>query len=214
MKSMRRADAAARLQPRMIMNTYPTGTVRELLKTDAVTPPTRQALERRYRTTAPAPKFFSAGQIALLRAAAARLVPQNNRDEPVDLAAEIDTRLAEGSGNGWRFAALPADDQTYALGLRGLEESAVELHGASFVMLAGEQQDDVLRCVQAGSAPGETWRTLDAPRFFEELLADLAEAYYAHPLAQEEIGYAGMADAPGWARIRLDELEDREPRSI
>lgn len=196
------------------MNIYPTGTVRALLETDAVTPPTRAVLEQRYQTAAPAPKFFTPAQIAILRAAAARLVPQNNRHEPIDLAAAIDHRLTNGRGNGWRFAALPADDQTNRLGLRGLEESAVELHGASFVTLAGEQQDDVLRCVQAGSAPGETWRTLDAPRFFEELLADLAEAYYSHPLGQEEIGYAGMADAPGWTRIGLDELEDRESRAL
>lgn len=102
----------------------------------------------------------------------------------------------------------------YEQGLRGLEESALKLHGASFVALSAPQQDDVLRCVQAGSAAGKIWHTLDARRFFEELLADLVEAYYAHPVAQEEIGYVGMADAPGWALIRLDALEVREPRAL
>jgi hypothetical protein len=81
----------------------------------------------------------------------------------------------------------------------------------AFVALRGVEQDEVLRRVQTGTAPGDTWHSLDSARFFEELLADLAEAYYSHPLAQEEIGYVGMADAAGWARIRLDELEDREP---
>jgi len=55
------------------------------------------------------------------------------------------------------------------------------------------------------------WRTLPAARFFEELLAEVVETYYAHPLAQEEIGYAGMADAPGWRAIGLDEREERDP---
>jgi hypothetical protein len=40
------------------------------------------------------------------------------------------------------------------------------------------------------------------------------ETYYAHPLAQEEIGYAGMADARGWRAIGLDEREAHEPASI
>ena len=32
-----------------------------------------------------------------------------------------------------------------------------------------------------------------------------------YPLAQEEIGYAGMADLPAWTKIGLNEREDREP---
>lgn len=196
------------------MDIYPTGSVRALLKTEAVSPPTCAALEQRLRPRKNSPvSFLTAAQMRLLRAAAARLVPHTD-DESIDPAADIDHRLTEGSGNGWRFASLPADDQTYEQGLRGLDESARELHRGDFVTLRGEEQDDVLRCVQAGSAPGETWRTLDGPRFFEELLADLAEAYYAHPIAQEEIGFAGMADTPGWPRIGLDELEEREPRRV
>ena len=51
---------------------------------------------------------------------------------------------------------------------------------------------------------------MDAGRFFEELLAELTENYYAHPLAQEEIGYVGMADLPKWVNIGLNEKDDRE----
>ena len=50
----------------------------------------------------------------------------------------------------------------------------------------------------AGEAPGENWQEVLQDKFFEEMLAELAESYYAHPLAQEEIGYVGMADVPGW----------------
>ena len=71
-------------------------------------------------------------------------------------------------------------------------------------------RDTVLQLVQAGKAPGEAWQTLPAGRFFEELLAELTELYYAHPLAQEEIGYVGLADLPSWTKIGLNEKEDRE----
>lgn len=195
------------------MTSYPSGTVRELLESDAVTAPTRAALEKRLQPADAAPlKFFNAEQMTILRAAAARLVPQTQGREPVDLITEIDHRLAKRTGNGWRFASLPPDEQAYELGLRGLEQSATELFGVSFVALRGHHQDEILARVQKGNAPGDIWRSLNAARFFEELLADLAEAYYSHPLAQEEIGYVGMADKPGWTRIGLDQLEDREPR--
>ncbi len=75
------------------------------------------------------------------------------------------------------------------------------------------QQDAVLGSVQNEEAAGATWNLLPSRRFFEELLAEVTEIYYAHPLAQEEIGYAGMADAPGWTRIGLDEREEREPQA-
>ena len=193
------------------MDTYPAGTVRALLNTGATTEPTRVALEGRYHTATPALQFFTMLQMATLRAAAARLVPQRENSAPVDIAAEIDGRLTNGLGNGWRFASLPADEHAYQRGLTGLEETAQGTFGASFVALRSEEQDEVLLRVQSGTAEGETWQSLDSARFFEELLADLAEAYYSHPLAQEEIGYVGMADARGWSRIGLDQLEDREP---
>lgn len=197
------------------MNTYPTGTIRALLETAAVTAPTRAAIEQRLRPPEVSPlRFFSLSEMEILRAAAARLLAQPLAAETINLVREIDDRLVLDTGNGWRFASLPPDRETYRGGLAGLEESAIALHGSGFAELNGEQQDDVLRCVQAGSAPGKVWRTLDAPRFLEELLADLAEAYYSHPVAQEEIGYAGMADAPGWTGIGLNEMEEREPRAI
>ena len=68
----------------------------------------------------------------------------------------------------------------------------------------------VLQDLAEGHPPGPAWETLDAVRFFEELLAELTETYYAHPLAQEEIGYVGMADLPAWTKIGLNEKDDRE----
>jgi hypothetical protein len=46
------------------------------------------------------------------------------------------------------------------------------------------------------------------------MLAEVTQTFYAHPLAQEEIGYVGMADLPSWRAIGLDQLDDREPRPI
>jgi len=45
--------------------------------------------------------------------------------------------------------------------------------------------------------------SVDAARWFEELLCALVELHYAHPLVQVSIGYDGMADAHGVQAVSL-----------
>lgn len=130
------------------------------------------------------------------------------------MAGEIDKRLAQNGSDGWRYDVMPADGDAYTLGLAGINETAQLLHNQSFIELEDQQQDDVLRQVQQAKAPGTIWEKLPADRFFEELLTEAAHNYYSHPLAQEEIGYVGMADVAGWQRISLNDLEDREPKAF
>ena len=195
---------------------YPSGTVRALLSTEHVSAATRAAVQG--RLDAPAayvPQLLAPETYALLEAVAARLLPQPDRPEqPVALAPAIDQRLADGRADGWRYDALPPDREAYRLGLGGIQEIAQAIFQADFIALSPEQQDAVLQALADGRPPGTTWETLDASRFFEELLAELTETYYAHPLAQEEIGYAGLADLPGWTKIGLNEREDREPNKL
>lgn len=199
----------------MTSRSYPRGTVRALLETDLVTPRTREVLQGRLsQDEGGEPRFLEAEEYATLTAACARLIPQQDRETPVDLPANIDERLAAGLTDGWRYASMPPDGEAYRRGLHGLDESAWSMFGAGFAELGGDEQDEVLRAVQGGAPLGGTWLTLSAGRFFEELLAELTECYYSDPLAQEEIGYAGMADAHGWHRIGLDQLDPHEPRSL
>jgi gluconate 2-dehydrogenase gamma chain len=195
---------------------YPSGTVRALLASPHVSEATRVALQA--RLDAPAayvPQFLAPEAYALLEAVATRLFPQPDRpDQPVPLAPAVDQRLAEGRADGWRYDALPPDREAYRLGLGGIQEIAQALYQASFTDLNATGQDAVLKALATGSPPGATWQLLDAGRFFEELLAELTETYYAHPLAQEEIGYVGTADLPAWTKIGLNEKEDREPGEV
>lgn len=192
---------------------YPDGTVRALLQTDQVTEPTRRVLTERLAEQPRQPTFFTPDEFQLLQAICDRLVPQADRPERIDIAGVIDQRLADNKSNGWRYDVMPADGTAYRLGLQGAEESAQLTFQRSFQNISAEQQDSILRAIQEERAPGDTWQQLAADRFFEELLAEAVENYYSHPLAQEEIGYVGMADVPTWQRIGLNQLEDREPTS-
>jgi gluconate 2-dehydrogenase gamma chain len=197
----------------MPVSPYPSGTIRALLNTPHVSEATRTAIQA--RLDAPAaytPQLLAPEAYALLEAVAARLLPQPDRPEgPVPLAPAIDQRLAEGRADGWRYDTLPPDREAYRLGLGGIQEIAHSQFQVDFRALLPEQQDEVLQALANGTPPGKTWQTLNAGRFFEELLAELTETYYAHPLAQEEIGYVGMADLPTWSKIGLNEKEEREP---
>ncbi|CCH56674.1 hypothetical protein BN8_06055 [Fibrisoma limi BUZ 3] len=195
---------------------YPEGTVRALLNTDHVTPATRTTLEARLSLHAPyEPQFFTASEYVLLKAVCDRLIPQTGSDtDYINIARGIDERLTRNESNGWRYDSMPPDQDAYQLGLAGLEATAQSRHQQSFLHLPDAQQDDLLRLIQQAEVEGEPWDRLPAERFFEEILAEAVENYYSHPLAQEAIGYVGMADTPAWQRLGLNTLDDREPRPL
>ena len=201
---------------------YPVGSVRALMQTELVTPQTRQALAARLSPIRETPRFLEADAFATLEAVCARLMPATPLPSPHDLSCMVDYRLAKGDGDGWRYAALPPDGQAYALALNAINARAQALHQTSFAQLHSAQQDAILVAVQTGSiaetaanvpqgredsTASETWQRVPPKRFFEELLAELTQYYYSHPLAQEDIGYAGMADGRGWQKIGLNERE-------
>jgi len=188
---------------------YPTGTLRALLDTDLVTEPTRVALsERLGAPPAIYTPHLDAERYATLTSICNRLLPRAQQHN-LDLARLLDLRLASGEGNGWRYDALPPDAEAYRRALVALDRTARVQFAKAFVELTGEQQDTLLHSVASGAIE---WDGPPAARWFEELLAELVEYFYSDPCALEEIGYAGFADARGWSRIQLNELEAWEPR--
>jgi hypothetical protein len=190
---------------------YPPGTVRALIESDLVTPPTRRASAGDAAEASSHAALLRAARIRRGRAACDRLIPQPDRAPPVDLAGELDARLADGAGDGWRYARMPSDPQMHAMGVAGLDQTAHAMFGNGLASLLDEERDAVLGAVQSGTAAGQVWAEMDSACYFEELLALIVDIYYAHPLALEEIGYVGMADAHGWQAIGLNEREAHEP---
>lgn len=190
---------------------YPVGTVRAVLDTDLVTSPTAAALKQRLGPVNAHVGLLDERGLALLDAVCGQLIPQNDRAAPIDIAGRLHSRVATGGGDGWRYAVLPADGIALRDGVTGIDESALVLTGHGFVELSDDQRDTVLAAVQSGVAPGGTWARIDPKRWFEELLVAITAIYYSHPLAQEEIGYLGMADAHGWGEVGLGARAPFEP---
>ena len=160
---------------------------RALIASDRLTAPTRAALAARLDWRAGRPTVLSERQMAGLRAVAARLVPLGALADRVDPAGRLETALARGGGDGWRYAAMPPDVDAVAAGLDALD-------AAGFLDAADSDRDRLLEAVQVGIA---VW-PVPSPLWFEEVLGQLVQLTYAHPLMQVAIGYDGMADADGW----------------
>jgi gluconate 2-dehydrogenase gamma chain len=175
-------------------NTPLSGSVLDLINSDHVTPATRSALLERLRKPAVTePTFFSEAEFKRFQLVCNQLIPQET-EEQIDLAGPIDERLANGTTNGWRYDDLPNDGEAYRLFLTGINQTAEALFDHPFDTITADQRDTVLLAVQQGEATGPAWQNLPADRFFEELLAEVTEVYYSHPMAQQQIGYTGMAD--------------------
>ncbi len=161
----------------------------------------------------PARSFFSETEFQTLEAICHRLLPQTDRpaEGRIPIAPYIDQRLAEGKGNGYRYADMPWDDEAYRLGLAGINETSSALcAGQGFADLSAVQQDEVLAAIEAGDPPGATWQQLPAQRFFKQLMQDAVEVYYAHPAAWNEIGFQGPASPRGHVRLGLGKRDPWE----
>ncbi|MVN88553.1 gluconate 2-dehydrogenase subunit 3 family protein [Deinococcus sp. HMF7620] len=164
--------------------------VKQLLVSGHVTPATRAVLEHRLMPPEPAGQVFTPAERTRLRAVAARLVPHDPAEH--DLVGAVEGRLARQEGKGWRYAELPPGAEAYRALLGSLSPA--------FEKLSATEQDGVLYTAQRAQ-----------PRAFEDLLAELVEAYASHPLTQWRWGVVPYADVPGWASPGLNAREAWEP---
>jgi hypothetical protein len=204
----------------------------DLMASSRVSTPTRQALAEQSRPDDAdyVPEVLDAASLATLRAVLGRVIPQSpsqSPSPPIDLAARIDRRLARGAGDGWRFAALPADPVAYRCGLHTLDRDATRRFGVPFAQVPAPGQDELLANAAAG-AGGDQNSSPDAGApselngaqlraWFEEVRADAVRLYIAHPRTLARIGYSGIANGgdglpkSGFVHVGLNEREAWEP---
>lgn len=180
-------------------------TVNELLSSEEMREPTRLALERRLQEANGAQNFFSEKEFELLTAICDRLMNQTSKDRIVNPAVFIGNRLSKKKGDGWRYDVLPPDDEMYLQGIGGVDQTSQAAFCVNFVSLSASQQVEILTQIQQGNPQGEVWKSLRADKFFEELLAEVADVFFSHPEVQLQMKYKGMLDANGWDDLKIKE---------
>jgi Gluconate 2-dehydrogenase subunit 3 len=161
-------------------------------------------------------RFFNPDEARVMAALCDRLLPQDDRDaaHKIPIVNIIDDRLFTGRIDGYRFEDMPPDGEAFRLGLQGIEAVARHLHNRSFADLGPREQDQILWALHDENPPAgeEFWKRVPLDRFWVLLMGDVADAYYAHPFAWDEIGFGGPAYPRGYMRLENGKPEPWEVR--
>jgi len=170
---------------------------------------TRQVIDARLALPRE-PRFLTADEFRTLDAVCGRIVPQPPNRPPVPLAAMVDAKLYDNSGDGYRDHRLPPLREAWRHGLGGIEAEARRRHNVDFSRLDSPEQDALLGAVQEGNIAAG-WSGMPPAVFFaKRLLPDILSAYYSHPTAWNEIGFGGPASPRGYVRMDFDRRDPWE----
>ena len=126
----------------------------------------------------------------------------------VPVAALIDARLAEQQTDGWRYADMPEDGQAWQDSLRHLDAEAREKFSAGFAECASGDQRALIQAVQDAGAGN--WHGMNAKHLWSLWTRYACTAFYAHPNAWNEIGFAGPAYPRGYKNAGVGKREPFE----
>ncbi len=174
---------------------------------------TRQVVTERVDSP-PEMKLFSAEEWDFWSAVFAHLIPQTDRtpDRQIPIVAALDHRLHANQTVGYRYENMPQDREAYRLGREAINQEAMQQFGKSFLSLPHREQDLVLQTLHDGKPKGaaEIWKQMSLRRFWQLLMGDAIDGYYAHPWAWDEIGFGGPAYPRAYTRLERGEPEPWE----
>jgi hypothetical protein len=122
----------------------------------------------------------------------------------------VDSRLAAGETDGWRYADMPEDGQAWRDTLACLDADADRRCGTSFADAPGTDQKALLQAVQ--DLKSADWHGLPAAHVWSLWTRYACTAFYAHPFAWAEIGFPGPAYPRGYKNAGVGKLEPFEVR--
>ncbi len=155
--------------------------------------------------------FFNSDEAKFVTAAIDRLIPADAKwagAKDAGVLYYIDRQLAGAYGagarmylkgpwisqapveQGYQLKHTPAD--LYRVGINEVRKYASGKHGKEFWELAPDDADGILKELESGTAKLDS---IPAPAFFETLLANTIEGYFADPI------YGGNRDMVSWRMV-------------
>jgi hypothetical protein len=165
-------------------------------------PLTREVVLARVRDVPPV-RFFRPEEARTARAFCREVMAQD--EEPrVPVLEMVDAKLHEGKLDGFRYADMPDDRETWRVVLRGLDAAAGP---AGFATASAQRRHEIVAAFAAGELPID----LDVARAWSVVMRAVLAEYYSHPWAWNEIGFGGPAYPRGYMRLAgRDPHERRE----
>jgi hypothetical protein len=156
-------------------------------------------------------RFFTAPEATTLGAFCDIVVAQD-REPRVPVLNLVDAKMYEGKLDGFRYADMPPDPETWRRVAAGLDAAVVQ-HGVSaksFAVASAEVQVKVVTAFAEGTLHGEVWDELPCAKAWSVVMRGVLSEFYSHPWAWNEIGFGGPAYPRGYARFGVGQREEWE----
>ncbi|WP_104092115.1 gluconate 2-dehydrogenase subunit 3 family protein [Arthrobacter sp. GMC3] len=152
-------------------------------------------------------RFFTPAQEAAAGALFNQLLDQH-REPRVPVVSIVDARLAAQQTDGWHYEDMPTDAQAWARTLAALDEDAGLRCGTLFATASLNEQARLLQSIQ--NLGKDMWHGMPAQQVWSLWTRYACTAFYSHPWAWNEIGFAGPAYPRGYKNMGVDALEPFE----
>jgi Gluconate 2-dehydrogenase subunit 3 len=154
-------------------------------------------------------RFFSDAEARTLGAFCDLVLAQDSEPR-VPVLNMVDAKLFAGQLDGFRYADMPDDRETWRRVAKGLD-AATRQHGSDeFVTAPWTVQRQVIQAFSEGTLHGEVWDELPPKRAWSVVMRAVLSTFYSHPWAWNEIGFGGPAYPRGFARFGVGQREHWE----
>lgn len=154
-------------------------------------------------------RFFS-GPEELTLGAFCDVVMAQDSEPKIPVLNMVDEKLYEGKLDGFRYADMPDDRDTWRRVAVGLDAAARQ-HGArSFATARPDTQREVVQAFSEGALHGDVWDELPPAKAWGVVMRGVLSTFYSHPWAFNEIGFGGPAYPRGYARLGAGQRESWE----
>jgi hypothetical protein len=113
----------------------------------------------------------------------------------------VDQKMHAGKLDGYQYADMPDDRDTWRLVARGLDEAAAERAGHDFAAAPAEVREAIVADFSQGKLSGGAWEELDVSSAWSVVMRGALSEFYSHPWAWNEIGFGGPAYPRGYMRF-------------
>ena len=138
------------------------------------------------------------------------VVMAQDREPRIPVLNMVDAKLFAGELDGFHFADMPDDRETWRRLPLGLDAAARRLGAGDFAGASEDVHTQVVDALAKGKLQGEVWDELPPDKTWKVVSRAILSAFYSHPWAWNEIGFGGPAYPRGYARLGAGQRESWE----
>jgi hypothetical protein len=168
---------------------------------------TRRVVLARLRP--PPLRFFDDAEARTLGAFCDVVLAQD-AEPRVPVLAFVDAKLHDGRLDGYAYADMPGDRDTWRLVACGLDEAAHARGAPSYADAEDEVRLAICQAFAEARLAGGVWAQLPVVHAWAVVMRAVLSAFYAHPWAWNEIGFGGPAYPRGYMRLAVGQKEPWE----